>query len=381
MRILKLILYPGLLLILSGCVTKFMPEIDESRELLVVEGIITDQNETNTIRLTKSSPLDRKNTIKPVLKCIVNLSDDLGNTWLLKEKGNGYYVTDSTVFRGVLGRSYTLRVDTRNSLPNGYNYESDPVEMKPVPEIDRLYYERVLIAAETDEAPAKEGCEVLLDTRDSGEGCSYFRWDYTETWEISLPYDVTNKICWVTNNSSQILLKNTSHLSQNNISAYPVTFISNETDRLENRYSIFVRQYSISEQEYNYWSRMQTMSEQTGTLYDVMPSSVQGNMNCIEDPSEKVLGFFSVSAKKTKRIYVDELFSGLPALYKDCAVDTVGPTGKIPNLGVSLWIIIDGSYEIPPYRVLTDKKGCADCTVRGTTKKPAFWESEYKHQE
>ncbi len=380
MRILKLILYPILLLILSGCVTKFMPEIDESRELLVVEGIITDQNETNSIRLTKSSPLDRKNTIKPVLKCIVNLSDDLGNTWLLKEKGNGYYITDSTVFRGVLGRSYTLRVDTRNSLPNGYNYESDPVEMKPVPEIDRLYYEKVLIAAETDDAPAKEGCDILLDTRDSGEDCSYFRWDYTETWEIRLPYDVPNKICWVTNNSSQILLKNTSHLSQNNISAYPVTFISNETDRLDNRYSILVRQYSISEQEYNYWNRMQTMSEQTGTLYDVMPSSVQGNMNCIEDPSEKVLGFLSVSAKRTKRIYVEELFSGLVELYKDCAVDTVGPIGPIPNLGVSLWIIIDGSYEMPPYRVLTDKKGCADCSVRGTTKKPAFWESKNQYQ-
>jgi len=357
-----------------------MPEIDESRELLVVEGIITDQNETNSIRLTKSSPLDRKNTIKPVLKCIVNLSDDLGNTWLLKEKGNGYYITDSTVFTGVLGRSYTLRIDTRNSLPNGYNYESDPVEMKPVPEIDRLYYEKVLIAAETDDAPAKEGCDILLDTRDSGEGCSYFRWDYTETWEISLPYDVTNKICWVTNNSSQILLKNTSHLSQNSISAYPVTFISNETDRLDNRYSILVRQYSISEQEYNYWNRMQTMSEQTGTLYDVMPSSVQGNMNCIEDPSEKVLGFFSVSAKRTKRIYVEEFFSGMTELYKSCPVDTVMGRGPVANLGTSLWVIVDGTNDMPPFRVLTDKKGCADCTVRGTTKKPAFWESKNQYQ-
>lgn len=376
MRSLNHIIPLILLLLLTGCVTKFMPDIDESRELLVVEGMITDQNETNTIRLTKSSPLDRKNTIKPVLKCNLTLSDDEGNSWQLKEKGNGYYITDSLLFKGVIGRSYTLRINTRNSLPNGFSYVSDPVEMKPVPEINNLYFERVLIARQTDEAVEKEGCNILLDTRDAGEGCTHFRWDYSETWAIGLPYDVTNRYCWVTNNSSQILIKNTSHLNQNNISRFPVTFISNETDRLRQRYSILVRQYSISEDEYNFWSKMQNIAEQTGTLYDIMPSSVPGNMYCVEDPSEKVLGYFSVSAKKTRRIFIEEFFSGLTDLYKDCPIDTVGPTGHIPNLGITVWIIVDGSYNKPPFRVLTDKKGCADCTVRGTTVKPAFWESK-----
>ena len=286
MKSLNYILPFILILLFTSCVTKFMPDIDESRELLVVEGIITDQNETNTIRLTKSSPLDRKNTIKPVLKCAVTLSDDEGNSWQLKEKGNGYYMTDSTLFRGVIGRRYTLKIDTRNSLPNGYLYVSDPAEMKPVPDIDNLYFEKVLIERQTDEAVEKEGCNILLDAHDGGEGCTHFRWDYTETWEISLPYDVTNRYCWVTNNSSQILIKNTSHLNQNNVTRFPVTFISNETDRLRQRYSILVRQYSVSEDEYNFWSRMQSISEQTGTLYDIMPSSVPGNMYSVDDPSE-----------------------------------------------------------------------------------------------
>jgi hypothetical protein len=248
--------------------------------------------------------------------------------------------------------------------------------MNAVPDIDKLYWERVLIANKTTESVEKEGCNIFLDTRDNGEDCSHFRWDYTETWQISLPYDVQNKICWVTNKSGQIMVKSTAHLSQNNLSGYPVTFISNETDRLIERYYIQVNQYSISEDEYNYWTKMQTISELSGTLYDIMPSSVQGNMYCVEDPSEKVLGYFSVSAKKTKQIYIDEFFSGQAELYKNCALDTVGPIGVIPNLGTSVWIIVDGSYEMPPYRVITDKKGCADCTVRGTTKKPSFWESK-----
>jgi hypothetical protein len=53
------------------------------------------------------------------------------------------------------------------------------------------------------------------------------------------------------------------------------------------------------------------------------------------------------------------------------------PGGQpIPNLGTYVWVIIDGSMEMPPYKVITDKKGCADCTVRGTKVMPAFWNDD-----
>jgi hypothetical protein len=373
-------LYKSLILLIiiflhEGCVTKFMPEIDESRELLVVEGMITDQFETCSIRLTKSSRLDKKNLVKPVLGCILSISDDLDNNWQLKEKGNGYYITDSLKFRGVIGRKYKLRVNSKGKLPDNYTYESVPMELKPVPAIDNLYFEKELIEAESAERKRKEGCRIYVDTYDESNSCNYFRWDYTETWEIRLPYDVQNKICWTTNKSSSILIKNTALLSENSISRFPINYVSNETDRLEDKYSLLLNQYSLNEEEYDYWNKMQMMSEQTGTLYDIIPASIQGNIYCNEDPSERVLGYFSVSAKTSRRIFIEDFFSGLVDLYSACPMDTIG-LGPISGLGTNVWIIVDGSMDMPPYRVLTDKKGCADCTVRGTTVKPVFWDDD-----
>ena len=367
-----------LVIILSheGCVTKFMPEIEESRELLVVEGMITDQPETNRIRLTKSSPLNKKNIVKPVPGCIVNISDDQDNNWVLKETGNGYYITDSLKFRAIIGRKYTLKVYSNGKLPKDHSYESVAMELKPVPPIDDIFYEKELIEEGNEESVAKEGCTVYLDTHDPGGDCKYFRWDYTETWEVRLPYDVPNKICWATNKSTSIIIKNTSLLSENTISRYPLNFISNETDRLEDKYSILVNQYSINEEEYRYWDKMQKITEQTGNLYDIMPASIQGNIFCVDDPTEIVLGYFSVSAKTTRRIFIEDSFSGLVQLYSDCELATIPGGQPIPNLGIYVWVIIDGSMERPPYKVITDKKGCADCTVRGTKVKPSFWDDD-----
>ncbi|MBI5009585.1 MAG: DUF4249 domain-containing protein, partial [Bacteroidia bacterium] len=333
MKLFRSLILSATIISASGCVTKFMPEIDESRELLVVEGMITDQPETNTIRLTKSLPLDKKSSIKPIPGCIVTITDDLNNLWTLKDIGNGYYVTDSLEFRGSVGRTYTLQIHSNGKLPNNYFYESLPMELKPVPPIDDLFWEKEVIEAENEEKMAKEGCTVYLNTRDYSGECQYFRWDYTETWEVRIPYEVTNNLCWATNKSTAILIKNTGILSENIVSRFPVNFISNETDRLEDKYSILVNQYSINEEEYDYWDKMQRMSEQIGSLYDMIPASIQGNIYCVDDPSQKVLGYFSVSAKASRRIFIEDSFSGLVQLYKDCPISPPIPLGTpVPSL-------------------------------------------------
>jgi len=380
-KLIRLIILYAIFLPVSGCITKFMPDLDEKMELLVVEGLLTDQQETNTIRLTKSLPFGKKSNIKPLLGCTVSIIDDLDNSWSLKEKGNGYYITDSLNFRGVTGRKYKLQIQSHSSVLNNYSYESLPMELKPVPPIDNLFWEKFLIEEGDDRHAPKEGCEIFLDAHDDKRECKFFRWDFTETWELILPFIVPNRVCWVTNESGSILIKNTSLLSEASVSRFPINFISPATDRLKEKYSIIVNQYSINEEEYEYWDKMQRLTEHSGTLYDNIPISVPGNIYCVEDPTEKVLGYFSVSAKTSRRIFIATSLSGMVQLYNDCPISPPIPLeDPVPTLGTNVWIIIDHRWNIPPFIIYTDKKFCADCTTRGTNIKPPFWDDDILNQ-
>jgi hypothetical protein len=289
----------------------------------------------------------------------------------------GTYLTNKSAFQGIVGRKYTLHINTNNSMANHYSYESKPMEMRSVPPIDTVFYEKVVIKEKEEYSGPKEGCQVYLNTHDTNEVCRYYRWDYTETWKFILPYFVPNQICWITNTSDVINIKNTSVLSEDRITRYPLKFISNETDRLEVRYSILVNQYSLSEEEFTYWEKLQSISEEIGGLYDIIPSSIAGNIYCIEDPAEQVLGYFSVSAKTSKRIYIDENFRGQINLYTECPADTIYNNAQISGLDIYVWVIVDHPLPPPPYKIITTNKSCADCTVRGSTIQPDFW-TDYK---
>ncbi len=388
MRKASIIIIFSISLLTGSCVTKFIPEIDEKTELVVVDGIITDRPGINTIKLYKSMPLGKKVDAVPIGGCTVEIMDDLNNSYDLSETATGTYVTDSAEFRGIVGRKYTLKIYTNSISMNNYSYESLPMEMKPVPPIGNIYFEKTLIKEEDKYNKAREGCRIYLDTYDPDNLCSYYRWDYTETWEIHLPYLVKNKICWITNNSSTIEIKNTAPLSENQISGYPLMSISDQTDRLKVKYCILVNQYSLNDDEYMYWEKTKNITESVGGLFDITPASVPSNIYCIEDPKEKVLGYFSVSAMTSKRLFITDYFSGIIDLYRNCETEKIyGPEDyPITGLNFSLWVIIDGTKYIPPYRIITDNHDCADCTLRGTNKEPAFWNDpeakiQYLHAE
>lgn len=362
------------LLLTNSCVTKFIPKTSEDKEILVVEGLITDQPVTYKLKLSKSLPLGEKNTARPVTGCIVTISDDLGNVFNLIESVEGTYLTDSLLFRGILGRFYTLHINTSsNSTFNNLTYESYPMEMKPVPPIDSIYYEKLTFKFGNDGVtPSQEGCQVYLNTHDPANQCKFFRWEYKETWEFHLPYTVPNNICWISNISDVINIKNTSSLQESKVERYPINLISNITDRLQVKYSIFVNQYSMNEDEYLYWEKLENISQQVGGLYDIIPSVVSSNVYCITDPNEKVVGYFSVSANSSKRIFIQDRFAGVLSQYTDeaCIADTAFGGEPVP---ASAWVIITRIVP-PPYMVYTYSKGCADCTVRGTNIEPAFWQ-------
>lgn len=358
-------------LIIASCVEKFIPEIYGTQYLPVVDGLITNQPEVYTIRLNWSIPIWEKTSV-PMAGCNVTVRDDLGHVYQFTESSTpGIYNSDNTAFQGVVGRKYTLHINTNNATPTHYSYESVPVEMKAVPPIDSLFYEKVIIKEAA--TFAKEGCQIYLNTYDPDGGCRFYRWDYTETWKFQIPYYyIDNQVCWISNNSKNINIKNTSALSEIRVTRHPLIFISNETDRLSERYSVVVNQYSLSEDEFTYWEKISEITQDVGGLYDITPSAIPGNMFCVEDPGEQVLGYFSVSAKTSKRVYIDEIIRGLVNPYKECPADTFGINEPIPGLNVYRWIIYESRSS--GIVVTTNDHKCADCTVRGTTTRPEFWE-------
>ncbi len=361
------------LILFTGCVTEFVPEVTEEKELLVVEGLITDQPETNTITLSKSLPLGKKSEARPFTGCKVRIADDQGNAHSLKEIGGGKYITDSTVFRGQVGRSYTLHISTNTGF-NNLTYESAPARMVSVPPVDSLYYEKTIIAEPYENFKGIDGCQIYMSTHDPENVCKYYRWNFEETWKIQLNFSIDNKVCYITEKSNTIDIKNTTNYLESIIERHPVVFISNETDRLLNQYSILVNQYSMSEDEYIYWEKLQNVTQETGGLYDIIPSSIPSNLVCNENPEEKVLGYFSVSAKSTKRIFIKDHFAGTFEPYANCITDTIA-TANPPGLNETIWLLIAHPCSFPCvtlYETTTDIN-CTDCTIRGTTHKPDFW--------
>lgn len=361
------------LLLINSCIVQFIPEIYEEQELLVVEGLLTDQLTTNTIKLSKSLPLGQKSAARPVSGCIVKISDNLGNIYTLKEKVAGTYITDSTIFKGIIGRFYTLKIST-NSGNNTFNYESYAMEMKKVPPIDSIYYEKSVVKEDVAGWYGIDACQIYLDTHDPENNCKFYRWEYSETWVHRLLFPVPNMICWISENSENINIKSTAAFDEVRINRYPVNYITNYTDRLKWQYSILVNQYSLNEDEYIYWEKVQNFTKQVGGLYDIIPASIPGNILSINNPNEKVLGYFSVSAKSFKRIFIEDNFAGIIDRYTKCVTDTIYGDYDPPELNVSLWTLIDHPASFyPRTRVLTDNFGCYDCTTRGTNIKPDFW--------
>ncbi len=343
-----------LIITASGCVKQFLPDSGTDPQLYVVEGLITDQPGRHSVKVSRSIPLGTQSEINTVGGCNVWITNDLGYKYVLTELSGGTYFTSSD-FKGIVGRKYSLHVEVTHYDPIyrkkvvDLTLQSLPAEMLPVPPIDSLYYEKVDTREENEFPIESEGCQVLLNTADPLNKCRFLRWDYSETWKIEAPLfnRTINNVCWITNNSDEINVKDFTGLSENRIEALKVKFISNQTDRLIERYRIEVNQYSLDENEYNYWSDLEKITQQSGNIYDVTPSSVSGNMYCSGDPDRQVLGYFSVSAMKTRTIYIDDYFKGLIDPYQYCLKDSLlpvsgekfPPPGVMENAGANYWIV------------------------------------------
>lgn len=373
------------LLFISGCIDPYAPDIVDNQVSLVVEALITDQPGEHTITLSRSSPLNDTASY-PVEGAWVFIFDEEGTVREFGEMEPGVYgrwIAEGELTRG---QNYWLHIET------GYGevVESDAEQLTPEsPEVDSVYWDLDTLGTADPEHPMY-GIQFYLDLSGEEDQPRNFRWELEETWEyyaahrIQYVYDGSSLrewedpfiyyTCWYTGDIPSIFTGSTRALEQNRLKRTPLHFVSTETQRLQTKYSLLIRQYALTDRAYDYWYQIRQQNQESGGLYESQPDRVPGNLHHVNDPDQQVLGYFNLSSVSEKRIFVDGIRELVyPPI--QCNLDTISrPQGKPPYLAIPFYLISFSPLGVgPPYGVGSGL--CFDCRKGGGTHiRPEYWE-------
>jgi hypothetical protein len=315
----------------------------------------------------------------------VDIEMQNGGNYVLSEDYSGHYSIPGLNLDP--NQQYRLHIQTSN----GKEYVSDYSVVKITPPIDSVNW-----TATTNSVTGNQ-VNIFVSTHDDQSQPGYYQWQYEETWKYSSAYSSIIEYqngelilrpdsdlifyCWKTDLSSTISIANTEKLSSNVIYQYPLTQIPyNTSNKLINRYSILVKQYALTREWYEWNQQIKKNTEQLGSIFDAQPSETGGNIHCVSDPGESVIGFVGCTTETDQRIFIDrtEIPRGIISSgYDYCLPDTV------PPIQAEIDRDFQGGINIPItliYKmgrlvgIQSSTAQCVDCRVRGGTNvQPSFW--------
>lgn len=344
---------------------------------LVIDGVINSGQGETVVYLSKSVRLVDSFSINYVTNANVTVEGQDNSKFLLNHRGRGEYTNPQLSLNR--SQQYRLRI-----LQSGKEYVSKYMPVKQSPAIDSISW---------NFEPA--GVNIYMDAKGNANTSGYYRWDYTENWEFHSSYapslrynaapraeyifmdqraDNSKFVCYQGANSTTIEILSTAKITRDT-THYRLLTIPRKDWRLSVLYSINARQFAVSKECFEYLSKMKKNTEQTGSIFDAQPSELRGNVACVTNPAEPVIGFVEISDIYTKRIFIKNsevpgwgysqgCFLGELKNIPDSIRSAGMPAPIMPKESNMLGAILSFYH--------TDIS-CVDCTLRGTLTKPTFF--------
>ena len=374
---------------MTACVERYYPEEDDLKTgTLVINAHLMDQPGHQMIEVSRSVTLLYPSA-DPVSGSVVELIREDGEFREFPEEQPGYYGCDLDESFLQIGRSYMIHVIT----PDGEEYESGFDKLRPVPEIDSIYYEVESASYET-ESVSTDGLRFFIDFIYNDEEYEYIRWEVTETYEFHNPImdafiwdvdfrvkplpDTSNyRVCYITNQLSEIHSMSLAYLDFGIYIKKPFTYVPNiqQEQKLKHKYSVLIRQYSMGEEAFHYWNELKKTSQEQGFLFDRQPALLKSNIHNVNDEKEIVLGFFTMSGVVEGRGFAEKPEGLDLSLYEwYCFPMDRGPRGPVTRDDLPLYFARarDRNGESSYGEV---NKHCVDCRAykNSTHISPDFW--------
>ncbi|RYJ52742.1 DUF4249 domain-containing protein [Flavobacterium petrolei] len=386
----KIIIALLILNILNSCSEAYNLQTDTYQEALVVEATITNEFIRQEIKISKTSQFEDEG-IEKESGAIVIIEDDLGNTFPFEEKDDIYI--SKNPFKAESNREYTLKIETNEGKVFKSSSQKLTTENKILDIIPKL------VTTKDNE----RGIQITVNNYDSTNSSKYYRYEYEETYKIVapvwrqqklvvtgqqevalIPNSLETRICYKTQKSNDIILASTTNLQEDKVNL-DIRFISDNDYIISHRYSIIVKQYVLSLESYSFRRTLKDLSTSSSIFSPKQPGFLNGNIKCISNTNEKVIGFFEVSSFSSKRIFFnhEDLFPNEPKPpyftncdeqeYKFCFGYSVpvceGPLliSKIKGNTIAYSSNLSNSfYSVVPIE-------CGDCTSFSSNLIPSFW--------
>jgi hypothetical protein len=385
----KLLNFKKYILLLStftvfSCQESYMPDfvIDDMQPILIVEGFINTEGGSR-FKLSETIPLSAEDKDAAVTNASVSVESSNGTVYNnAMHTGNGQYTVDHPTLTHDAEYRVNIKIGTKE-------YVSAFVKPQTAPEITSIDWQQ------TD-----NGTDIQVSTVNTESGSNFYRWEFEEDWryssrfptyymfandQISPRFPEDNlTFCFNRAVSSNILIGSTESFVENRLDKQQVQHIPNLSEKLMYRYTILVKQYSISKASYVYWSILKKNSESVGDIFGSMPSELKGNIVSSSNASEPVIGMIEAGTVTEKRIYINaaEFTPSWRAVIPDYAgcyeeevavADAVAFFRQNPNFMVTYAIFKNEASPLPTHYAYSPAR-CSNCTIRGgSLEAPVFW--------
>jgi len=309
-----------------GCESYYVPEIENYPDALVVEGMLTDQNDYATIKLTRSASFNDQSYYYGERKATITIESESGKSYPTSETGVGVYQTIERVPTTV-GEWYYVKINTSS----GEEYRSNKEKMMPSTPIDSIYLTDSIfkeISYDSWGDPIVQnygGIAFSVVPHDPGvDGAGFiYKWNALANYyvECGVMPNITSYYCWKYMYSRQVYVYDyvkDDYINElplgdlHSLSFYqlgPLPIDSSRFDQAISRISSSsfyykLSQYTTTKEGSKFWRSVKNQSEASGKLFDPVEEQIVGNIYCVSDSSKVAFGFFNTASFSEKIIGV-----------------------------------------------------------------------------
>lgn len=370
-----------------SCVYPFSVDVNAvDTDSIVIEGDIVIGG-TSHFKMSEMQVFEGTSHLQPEsIPALFTVEDDKGGSY--KANANG----DLKLITAPADRRYRLHA---TNLMNGKEYVSSWQTILEPCEIDSLSYVTNAEGRSLDLSISLHGSD---DTR-------FYQLMMDEAWEYTTLYHATHYYlppsqdlpdefkstgmlaryengentyyCWKTHEIPELNVISTEELSENRLINERIHIVPASDDKLSYIYCLNVAAMTISREHHAYLKHLNDVSNYTGSLFSPNPSEMHGNIRCVNDTTEFVVGYIGAGKVSAARVFYDDNDHHF--------YERKHQTYELENLSPPMWyrswkygsmLPVSGN-PVQGYE-WADKR-CVDCTLAGGTKnKPDYWPNTHK---